>query len=188
MDTKELQDKLFKTFDPNSGYSIEDFNKELESINFNKIDYKIGLNFVNKSNNPDPEFGSEYASGFDIRAYIPDGRAITLSPRKSVIIETGLYFDIPQNMEIQVRSRSGLAFKNDIICSWGTVDYDYTGEVKVKLFNLGDTTFFIRNGDRIAQGVLAGCLNKQLVNLEKVNKIEKITDRAESGFGSTGIA
>jgi dUTP pyrophosphatase len=187
MDIKDLQDKLFKTFDKNSGYTMDDFNKELESLNLKKDNYKIELKFVNKSNNEDPSFGSDFASGFDLRAYLPDGKPFVLKARGNAIIETGLYFDIPNSMEIQVRPRSGIAFKNNIICINGTVDQDYVGEVKLKLFNLGDEDFTINNGDRMAQGILAGCLNKQLVNLNKVDKIEKITERSESGFGSTGI-
>lgn len=187
MDTKELQDKLFLTFDKNSGYSMDDFYKDLEKLNIKQDNYKIDLKFVNTSNNPDIEYSSNLASGFDIRAYLPDGKPFVLKSMHQGIIDTGLHFDIPTNMEIQIRGRSGLAAKNKIMAHFGTIDSDYLGEVKVILFNLGMEDFVINNGDRIAQGILAGCLNKQLVNLNKVDKIEKITERSESGFGSTGI-
>lgn len=187
MDTKELQDKLFRALEGKEDYTIEDFYKELENKNIKNDSYKINLKFVNKSNNPNPEYSSEFASGFDIRAYIPDGKPITLKARGKAIIETGLSFDIPNNMEIQIRSRSGLAYKNGVICHWGTVDSDYLGEVKLILFNLGEEDFIINNGDRMAQGVLAGCMNKQLVDLECVKEIIKETERAGNGFGSTGI-
>lgn len=187
MNTKELQDKLFKTFDPNSGYTMEDFENELKNLNVINNDYKIPLKFVNKSNNPNPKFETDGASAFDIRAYIPDEKPIILKARGKAIIETGLSFNIPTGFEIQVRGRSGLAYKNSIICHFGTIDCDYLNEIKLILFNLGNEDFTINNGDRMAQGVLATCLGKKIVNLEQVDKLDKITERNLNGFGSTGL-
>ncbi len=148
--------------------------------------YKIDVKFINTSTNPDPEYATEEASAFDLRAVIPDGKVL-LKAWGRLTIGTGLCFDIPNNLEIQVRPRSGLANKNGITTNFGTIDSDYVGEVKVILFNLSDVDFVINHGDRIAQAVVAGKFAKQVVNLNKVTEINKITDRNTSGFGSTGL-
>ena len=115
---------------------------------------------------------------------------IKLSPKGGfAIVTTGLYFEIPNGFEIQVRSRSGLAAKNQVcvLNSPGTVDADYTGEVKVILINHGVNEFVINNGDRIAQAILASVSAKNVVKLIRVNNISKYTERGSGGFGSTGI-
>ncbi len=150
-------------------------------------DYRLTLKIVNKSNNENPKYESLGASGFDLRANLEN--PIILKSLERYAIPTGLYFDIPTGYEIQVRPRSGLAAKNGItiLNSPGTVDSDYTGEIKIILANLSKDDFIINNGDRIAQGVLATVLNNTIFKFEFVDEIEKITERGESGFGSTGI-
>lgn len=193
---KEMQQKILLIADPESGYTMEDFEKEYNNMNYNqnqvqKIDYskmQINFKFKNESNNPDPEYATTGSSGFDLRANLT--QTITLSPKGGfAIIPTGLYFEIPENFEIQVRSRSGLAAKNQVcvLNSPGTVDADYRGEVKVILINHGEDDFFVNHGDRIAQAVIASVIGKNFVKLEKVNNIDENTERGSGGFGSTGV-
>ena len=148
-------------------------------------DYRIPVKFVNKSTNEDPSFGSELASGFDIRADLPS--LLTIESGGRALIPTGLYFDLPSNVEIQVRPRSGLAAKYGVtvLNSPGTVDADYKGEVKVILVNHGKEPFNINHGDRIAQGVMAFTANAAL-RLQRVETIENDSARGSGGFGSTG--
>lgn len=158
------------------------------------------LQFVNMSTNKDPEYVDEGSSGIDLRAWITeenggdynvltDEYEITIKPLQRVMIHTGLYFDIPSNTEIQVRPRSGLAIKQGLtlINSIGTVDENYTGECCVLLVNLSNENIQVMNGDRIAQAVLMPVYNAKVVKLEKIKKISKKTDRADGGFGHTGI-
>ena len=104
------------------------------------------------------------------------------------MVPTGLYFELPEHLELQVRPRSGLAAKHGVtvLNSPGTVDSDYRGEVKVILINHGKDTFTIQNGERVAQGVLSNAIGKTLVNFDKVDSLNE-TNRGEGGFGSTGI-
>jgi dUTP pyrophosphatase len=99
-----------------------------------------------------------------------------------------LFFEIPENFEIQVRPRSGLAAKNGVtvLNTPGTVDSDYRGEIKIILINLGTEPFIINHGDRIAQGVVASVTAKNIINLNRVTEITENTERGTGGFGSTG--
>ena len=110
--------------------------------------------------------------------------SITLKPMERALIPTGLFFEIPEGFEIQVRARSGLAIKNGITCvnSPGTIDSDYRGEVKVILINLGSEDFVINNGDRIAQLVVSPVT---IGNFVKADFLED-SERGDGGFGSTG--
>lgn len=143
----------------------------------------IGVNVKNISNNPLPEYKTTGASGMDVRAFLQE--PIIIKPGERKLVPTGLFFDLPENLEIQVRSRSGLAINSGIavLNSPGTVDADYKGEVKVILINLGDKDFEINNGDRIAQLVFSE------VNKVSLNEVEFISSslRDNNGFGSTGI-
>lgn len=167
-------------------------NETLESMEYKEAQhynpFKLNINFVNKSNNPNPEYATEGASGFDLRAFIDE--TIVLHPNEYKIIPTGLYFKLNAGFEMQVRSRSGLAAKHGVavLNSPGTIDYDYTGEIKVILINHGQLPFTINNGDRIAQAVIATVLNKHTFNFVQVNDIEHTTERGSGGFGSTGVA
>jgi dUTP pyrophosphatase len=192
---KEMQQKILLIADPESGYTMEDFEKEYNNMNYNqnqvqKIDYskmQINFKFKNESNNPDPEYATNGSSGFDLRANLDS--PVTVHPHGVRIIPTGLYFEIPENFEIQVRPRSGLAAKNGVtvLNTPGTVDADYRGEVKVILINHSDNAFVVNHGDRIAQAVIASVIGKNFVKLEKVNNIDEKTERGSGGFGSTGV-
>jgi dUTP pyrophosphatase len=130
-----------------------------------------------------PTKSTEESSGFDIQALITYGEDFILS-KGSIIVSTGLSFDIPKGYEIQIRPRSGLTFKHNIIAGFGTIDSDYTGEVKVKLFNLGHDEYYVKNGDRIAQAVI-----KKLPEVEMIEGVGDIkeTARGIGGFGHTGV-
>ncbi len=129
-----------------------------------------------------PIYKTEGSSGMDLMAYIK--RPIHIKPKKSELIPTGLSIAIPDNTEIQIRPRSGLAAKNNIsvLNTPGTIDSDYRGELKVILFNHGDKEFIVNNHDRIAQMVLVPIIK---ATFEEVNELPK-TIRGEGGFGSTG--
>ncbi len=149
---------------------------------------KLKVSFINKSNNPDPSYEKEGDSGFDIRANLDS--AIEIEPGKRVLIKTGLFFEIPLGFELQVRSRSGLALKNGIMVlnSPGTVDSGYRGEIGVILFNSDkNETFYVNNGDRIAQGVIAPVQTRDKIKFNKTDRLSD-TDRGLGGFGSTGMA
>lgn len=149
---------------------------------------KLILEFVNKSPNENPKFVDNGSSGFDLRAWIDEGK-LTLKPLERRLVHTGLYFDVPFGCEIQVRPRSGLAIKKGltVINSPGTIDQSYTGECCVLLINLSNEEIIIENGERIAQAVLCPVYNGHAVDLEQVNFISKETDRGPNGFGHSGI-
>jgi dUTP pyrophosphatase len=155
-------------------FNIEDFMRNA----------KILTKFINKSNNPDPAYAHEGDSGFDFRAFIDD--PIVILPGKRKLIPTGLFFEIPEGYEIQVRPRSGLANKHGVLTSFGTVDVAYRGEILINLFNFGDDPFTVNNGDRIAQGVLIPRLSTEYGILERVEQLSE-TKRGTDGFGSTGV-
>lgn len=188
----EMRNKALLILDPDSGYTQDDFIKEFnknysDEHSFDNNQYKLSLEFVNESNNPDPEYATDGSSGFDLRANLSETLVIKSGEYK--LIKTGLYFNIPDNFEIQVRSRSGLAYKHGVcvLNGIGTIDSDYTGEIGVLLINHGKEDFIINHGDRIAQGVLVSVIAKNIVNLNKVNNINTNTERGSGGFGSTGI-
>ncbi|MDY5930444.1 MAG: dUTP diphosphatase [Candidatus Ornithospirochaeta sp.] len=130
-----------------------------------------------------PLYKTEGASGADVRAYLPSG-PIVIEPGHASIVPTGLYFQIPQGYEIQVRSRSGLAARDNVIVlnSPGTIDSDYRGEVKVILMNLSNRPFEVENGDRIAQLVLSRVETASFALADSLDD----TERKDGGFGSTG--
>jgi dUTP pyrophosphatase len=194
MNIESMREKALLLMDSESGYTQEDFNNEFGGVVPNmqietNNDYgKINLSFVNESNNPDPEYATAGSSGFDLRANLKE--TIKLEPKGGfAIIPTGLFFEIPQNFEIQVRSRSGLAAKNQVavLNSPGTIDADYRGEIMVILINHGLNEFHVNHGDRIAQAVLGVVTAKNTVVLNKVNNISNDTERGSGKFGSTGI-
>jgi dUTP pyrophosphatase len=155
---------------------------------------KLRVSFINKSVNPDPSYEKEGDSGFDIRASVTDKNSdgeysIEILPGNRCLIKTGLYFEIPLGFELQVRSRSGLALKNGIMVlnSPGTVDSGYRGEIGVILYNTDqDQSFFVKNGDRIAQGVIAPVQTRDKIKFIKSESLSS-SDRGLGGFGSTGI-
>jgi dUTP pyrophosphatase len=134
---------------------------------------------------PLPSYASDGAAGADLCAALPADAPLTLEPQRSVMVPTGLIFEIPAGFEVQIRPRSGLAAKHGItvLNSPGTIDSDYRGEVKVLLSNLGQAPFVIERGMRIAQMVVAPVLQAEFVVRADVSN----TARGAGGFGSTGL-
>jgi dUTP pyrophosphatase len=186
---EQMRKKLLDAFDDNSDYTMDDFNKEFSGNNViaPTESFKFNINFRNESNNPDPEYATSGSSGFDLRANLEN--PITIPAGLIKIVPTGLFFELPENFEIQVRPRSGLAVKNGVtvLNTPGTVDADYRGEVKVILINLGQVPFEISNGDRIAQAVVASVTAKNIIKLNRVTDISEDTERGTGGFGSSGV-
>ena len=184
----ELSDKLFKAVDPtDESYSYDDFINEYGHVYeqpTNMEYHLLNLNFVNTSENPDPEYATEGSSGFDLRA----SEDLTIEIGNYEMVPTGLFFEIPNGFEIQVRPRSGLAAKYGVtvLNTPGTIDSDYRGEIKVILINHGKEIFKIQKGDRIAQAVIAQT-STTYIKLNKVSNISDNTERSSGGFGSTGI-
>ena len=129
-----------------------------------------------------PSYKSKGASGMDLMAFLE--KPIDLEPGKSCLVSTGISVAIPEEYEIQIRPRSGLAAKNNIsvLNTPGTIDSDYRGEIKIILFNHSNDNFMIKNNDRIAQMVLTPIIKMEL---EETNELPE-SIRGEGGFGSTG--
>tara|TARA_X000000950_G_scaffold276160_1_gene363575 strand:- start:21 stop:458 length:438 start_codon:yes stop_codon:yes gene_type:complete len=129
-----------------------------------------------------PEYKTSGASGMDLIAFLKN--PINIGPKKSSLIPTGLSVAFSENYEIQIRPRSGLAAKKNIsvLNTPGTIDSDYRGEIKVIIYNHGDTDFMVNNGDRIAQMILSPVIK---IKLEETDRLPE-TIRGEGGFGSTG--
>ena len=129
-----------------------------------------------------PKYETDGSSGMDLMAFL--NKPVHLMPQKSELIPTGLSIAIPNDTEVQIRPRSGLAAKNNIsvLNTPGTVDSDYRGEIKVILYNHGKEDFLINNKDRIAQMVLTPVIK---MNFEETDELPE-TIRGEGGFGSTG--
>tara|TARA_B100001057_G_scaffold346809_1_gene348108 strand:- start:1724 stop:2161 length:438 start_codon:yes stop_codon:yes gene_type:complete len=129
-----------------------------------------------------PEYKSDGASGMDLLAFIKE--TINIKPKTSSLVPTGLSVAFSKNYEIQIRPRSGLAAKKNIsvLNTPGTIDSDYRGEIKIIIYNHGNTEFVINNGDRIAQMILSPVLK---IEFEETNDLPE-TIRGKGGFGSTG--
>jgi dUTP pyrophosphatase len=129
-----------------------------------------------------PSYKTKGASGMDLMAFIQ--KPIKLEPGKSCLVPTGLTVAFPENYEIQIRPRSGLAVKNNIsvLNTPGTIDSDYRGELKIILFNHGSENFIINKNDRVAQMVLSPIIKMEL---EETNELPE-SIRGKGGFGSTG--
>lgn len=129
-----------------------------------------------------PKYKTDGSSGVDLSAFLD--KEVVIKPNSSELIPTGLQVAIPEELEIQIRPRSGLAAKESIgvLNSPGTIDSDYRGELKIILFNHGNKDFIINNGDRIAQMVLVPILKMEF---EEVDSLPE-TIRGQGGFGSTG--
>ena len=130
-----------------------------------------------------PEYKTSGAAGADLCALL--GSPLVIKHGKSAIIPTGLFFEIPEGYEIQVRPRSGLAAKNGVtvLNTPGTIDSDYRGEIKVILINLGENDFTVSCGDRIAQMIIAPVTQASFSICENLSQ----TERGTGGFGSTGV-
>ena len=129
-----------------------------------------------------PKYKTEGSSGMDLMALIEN--PIKIKPQNSALIPTGLSIAIPEDTEVQIRPRSGLAAKSSIsiLNTPGTIDSDYRGEIKIILFNHGKEEFTVNNNDRIAQMILMPVLKAEFEEVEELPK----TIRGSEGFGSTG--
>ena len=137
---------------------------------------------INKSNNPLPEYSTAQSAGMDLRAFITE--PVVLGALNRALIPTGLYIEMPEGYEAQVRPRSGLAIKYGVtvLNSPGTIDADYTGEIGVILINLSNKPYTVEPGERIAQLIFNKCEQAEFVKVEELSE----TERGEGGFGHTG--
>jgi len=140
---------------------------------------------VNKSTNDLPKYETEMSAGMDVRANLPGVEEVIIEPGRSALIKTGIHVSLPEGMELQVRPRSGLAYKNmvTVLNSPGTVDGDFCGDIGVILINHGTSNFIVKHGDRIAQFVFA---KYEKADWDVVEELDE-TERGEGGFGSTGV-
>ncbi|MCU7694553.1 dUTP diphosphatase [Haoranjiania flava] len=140
------------------------------------------VNIINKSTNALPHYATAGSSGMDLRADIAE--PVTLKSLERKLIPTGLFIELPQGFEAQIRPRSGLAAKQGITClnTPGTIDADYRGEIKVILINLSNEDQVIHPADRIAQMVIQ---KVEMISWNEVSEINE-TDRGAGGFGHTG--
>jgi dUTP pyrophosphatase len=162
------------------GVDVKELEKEFEN-------YTPQLNLGFTKLHPDavePNYNYESDSGFDLHST----EEIVVPPFGRVLVPTGISLDIQDGFEVQVRSKSGLALKQGLMClnSPGTVDNGYTGEVKAIIFNTNKESFTITKGMKVAQAVLCPVVNGKWVNLVHKEKINE-KERGENGFGSTGI-
>ena len=140
------------------------------------------IKIVNNSQHVSPKYATPQSAGLDLRANLAE--PITLKPLARTLVKTGLFIELPEGHEAQVRPRSGLAYKKGItvLNSPGTIDADYRGEIGVILVNLSQEEFVIENGERVAQLVIAKHEQAHWVEVENLDE----TDRGAGGFGSTG--
>ncbi len=141
------------------------------------------IKIINTSTNPDPAYATPHAAGMDLRAFLPE--PITLLPMQRVLIPTGLFIELPEGYEAQIRPRSGLAINSGIsmVNTPGTIDADYRGEIRVIMINFGDKPFTVSSGDKIAQMVIAPYTKAEWVRTDALSDSE----RGAGGFGHTGI-
>ncbi|MDR1706725.1 dUTP diphosphatase [Dysgonomonas sp.] len=140
------------------------------------------VKIINKSHHPLPEYATPFSAGVDLRANIDN--PITLGPLERTLVPTGLFLELPQGYEAQIRPRSGLALKHGltVLNSPGTIDADYRGEIRVILVNLSNENFVINDGERICQMVIAEHTQVQWEQVDSIND----TERGAGGFGHTG--
>jgi dUTP pyrophosphatase len=141
------------------------------------------VNIINQSRHPLPSYQTTSSAGMDLRANLDV--QVVLRPLQRALIPTGLYLELPNGFEAQIRPRSGLAFKHgiSIVNSPGTIDADYRGEIKVLLVNLSDQDFIVTDGERIAQMVVA---RHETVEWQEATALND-TERGAGGYGSTGV-
>lgn len=140
------------------------------------------LKLINNSHHPAPAYETEQSAGMDVRAFLSE--RMIIDPLDRALIPTGLFFEIPEGYEMQVRPRSGLAIKHGItlLNAPGTIDADYRGELKIILCNISNKQFAVEDGMRIAQLVMASV---EKMNIQEVKEISE-TGRGSGGFGHTG--
>jgi dUTP pyrophosphatase len=200
MDKNQLNKILSQTKDLESLFSENEVNDDLE-LEALMNEYGIDLNELERVFTEDvpkvqmkiklthedavlPKFAYDTDSGFDL--YSVDEHVI--QPMGRQLIPTGIVIDVPENHEIQIRSKSGLALNQGlfVLNSPGTVDQGYTGEIKIILFNTNKEEFIITKGMKIAQAVLCPVVCGKWIDIVKVSEVEN-KDRSDNGFGSTGI-
>jgi len=142
------------------------------------------IKIINKSSHPLPSYQTSQSAGMDLRANNPE--PIVLKPLMRAIVPTGLFIELPEGYEAQIRPRSGLAAKKGIglVNAPGTIDADYRGEIGVIVVNLSNEDFTVENGERIAQMVIA---KHEVAIWDEVEYLNE-SDRGAGGFGSTGTA
>ena len=145
-------------------------------------DNTMKIRIVNKSTNALPQYATSQSAGIDLRANLSE--AVTLKPMERKLIPTGLFIELPEGYEAQIRPRSGLALKHGItvLNTPGTIDADYRGEIGVILINLSNEDFTIEHGERICQMVIARHEQAEWIQVEELNE----TERGAGGFGHTG--
>ena len=162
------------------GFTMDELTKELESYQGTiDVNYKL-----TSEDSVDPKYAYETDSGFDLHSI----EEIVIEPFGRALIPTGLHIDIPNDYEIQVRSKSGLALKQGLMVlnSPGTVDNSYTGEIKVILFNSSNKLVTIEKGQKVAQAVVCPVVSGKWLTFKKVDDIQN-KERSDNGFGSTGL-
>lgn len=196
----KIYDEILKQFEKiksESGIEIDDEydNKEIENLlgaGFDELDEEIYKNAMTKTievetTHPDaifPKYAYPSDSGFDLHST----QDLEIGPFGRILVPTGIKLSFPENHEIQVRPKSGLAIKQGltVLNTPGTVDQGYTGEIQVIVFNTNNYSVMIPKGMKVAQAVLCPVINGDYVRFESVNSIEN-KDRGDNGFGSTGI-
>ncbi len=141
------------------------------------------INIVNNSKHELPKYETHLSAGMDLRANIDE--PVILKPLDRALIKTGLFIELPEGYEAQIRPRSGLAYKKGItvLNTPGTIDADYRGEIGVILVNLSNQDFVVNDGERICQMIIAKHENATLIEVDILNE----TDRGAGGFGHTGV-
>mgnify|MGYP003650067510 FL=1 len=166
----------------------DDMIKKLEEVSLEaaREKVKISVRYMNNSDNHDLSYKYIDDSGMDLRANLTN--SLIIKPSERVLVPTGIHFELPESMEIQVRPRSGLAIKNGVtvLNTPGTVDRGYNGEIKVILINLGKESFKVNHSDRVAQAVISPVVSGRWAKIIKVDSLSD-SDRSDGGFGSTGI-
>ncbi len=139
---------------------------------------------VNKSKHPLPEYSTNLSAGIDLRANID--KPINLKPMQRALVSTGLFIELPEGVEAQVRPRSGLAIKKGItvLNTPGTIDADYRGEIMVILINLSDENFIVKDGERISQMIIS---RHEKIEWDDVELLDN-SIRGKAGFGHSGIS
>lgn len=196
--TKEEIDEKIKEFESNYSTTHElQFSIQSALVDTSNKTLKI----VNKSPNPNPIYANIGDSGMDLRAWFTEDekdvevnkesgkKYIVLKSLERRLIHTGIYMGIPEDCEVQVRPRSGLALKQGLsVCNTpGTVDSNYVNEVGIIAINLSKKPITVEDGDKIAQAVLTPVYNSNHVRFEVVDKIDENPYRNMNGFGSSGV-
>ena len=140
------------------------------------------IKLVNKSKHSIPSYETSASAGMDLRAELDE--PVVLNPLERALVPTGLYIELPEGYEAQIRSRSGLAIKKGItlLNSPGTIDADYRGEIRIIMANISNENFVVNDGERIAQMVITKHEHAEWIEVDELNN----TERGAGGFGSTG--